>query len=97
VSKKKGTVTVSWSHFGLEIVAEVDVEYLPGRPAQTYGPPEDCHTGDAAELCRIVGAVICEVDGVRMVTDAVLTTKVQDFLWPLIEAELNEGRVEPYL
>lgn len=44
--------------------AEIEVDYTPGEPAKTYGPPERCHDGSADEFspdkCPECGAALDE-------------------------------------
>ena len=60
----RATVTVMWMYLGLEIEAEVTVDYLPPTPARTYGPPEDCYPGDGLEIQAVIACTIQYIDGI---------------------------------
>jgi hypothetical protein len=69
----------------MDMAAEVDVTYLPGRPAKLYGRPENCYPADPLELVDVISCTLREVGNAKVCEDMDPAALPEDLLLKIEE------------
>jgi hypothetical protein len=84
------TVTFCWTYCGIDMTAEADVTYTPGRPGVLYGPPERCYPDEPLELVNVLSCTLTAVGNTK-VCESMDPAKLPEDLLLKIEETLAEN------
>jgi hypothetical protein len=93
---KRTTVTFCWTYCGMDMAAEADVTYTPGRPGVLYGPPEHCYPADPLELVNVLSCTLREVNSTKVCEDMDPAKLPEDLLLKIEETLAYNEDYDPH-